>query len=86
MVPKHPGGRPKADRRAVKAWQEHRQKARPLKTFAEYLGISQPAVSKWQQVPVIRLQETAAFLGVEPSALRPDLYPARMPWNDLLNT
>lgn len=87
MKPKHAGGRPPADPRAVRAWQTHRLKARPLKLFAARLNISQPAISKWRQVPEDKLEATAEFLGLQPADLRPDLQaPAPMPWAELLNT
>lgn len=87
MTGMKPGPRP-IDRRAVEAWRTQRQfmSRGTLTQLADYLSIRLPAVSKWPYVPRGRLAETAEFLGVEPSQLRPDLYPARMPWNDLLNT
>lgn len=83
MKKPHSGGRRQAEPSAVKAWNRHRPKAvRPL---AAYLEISQPAVSKWKQVPFDRLDKTAEFLGLQPIDLRPDLYAAaRMPWNNLI--
>jgi DNA-binding transcriptional regulator YdaS (Cro superfamily) len=69
------GGRPKADPRAVQAWKMHRRKAVPIKPLADLLGVSQPAISKWTQVPADRLAQVANYLGVGAYDLRPDLDP-----------
>lgn len=45
------------------------------KRLAEGLGISTAAISQWERVPKERVQRAAEILGVEPSDLRPDLYP-----------
>jgi len=72
MIDAHKGGKPKAAASAVAAWKKHRPLAvRPL---AFHLGISQPAVSKWPQVPAERLEAVAHFLRVPPESLRPDLF------------
>lgn len=72
---------------AVKAWKKVRHSFTHgnIKALADHLGISPPAVSKWEHVPENRLDKTAEFLGLRPIDLRPDIYaPARMPWNNLL--
>ncbi len=80
MQEKHAGGRPPVDPQAVTAWRKYRNKARPFKPLALHLEISEPAVSKWKQVPEAQLPSVAAYLGVQPADLRPDLYP---PWATL---
>ncbi|MFA5898826.1 MAG: hypothetical protein WC829_06900 [Hyphomicrobium sp.] len=74
------GGRPKADPRAVSAWTRYRPLA--IGELAAALGVSQPAVSKWVQVPEKRLDVVAQTLGVHPHLLRPDLAPPD-PWSAL---
>lgn len=73
------GGRPKADPRAIAAWNRYRPEA--ISSLARALGLSQPAVSKWVQVPRKRLDDVAKHLGRDPELLRPDLYPD--PWSSL---
>lgn len=73
-------GRKPADAKAIKAWRTH--KPRQLKALAERLGISIPAVSKWKQVPLDRLDGVAEHLSVSRGELRPDLYPPD-PWAPL---
>lgn len=43
--------------------------------LARALGVSQPSVSNWQQVPAQRVLAVEAVTGVPRGALRPDLYP-----------
>jgi DNA-binding transcriptional regulator YdaS (Cro superfamily) len=43
--------------------------------LARALGISQPSVSNWQQVPAQRVLAVEAATGVSRGVLRPDLYP-----------
>jgi TorA maturation chaperone TorD len=43
--------------------------------LARTLGISQPSVSNWQQVPAHRVLAVEAATGVPRGVLRPDLYP-----------
>lgn len=70
-----------ADPRAIRAWQQHKPNFfgthtdKHIRALAKHLGITQGAVSKWKQVPDYRLEETAAFLGLHPSDLRPDIDP-----------
>lgn len=80
-----------ADPRAIKAWHAHRpnffgtRTDKNLLSLAKHLGVSQAATSRWKQVPDYRLTATAAFLGVAESDLRPDLFPASSPWDELLS-
>lgn len=73
-------GRKAALPSAVGAWRKHRPKA--VKALALHIGVTQPAVSKWRQVPADRLKLVAEFLDLPPKTLRPDLYPAE-PWSAL---
>lgn len=68
-------GRPPMDDRAVAAWRHYRHQIVSTRSLAKHLGVSQPAVSKWQQVPKERLAAVAAYIGVPAYALRPDLDP-----------
>ena len=43
--------------------------------LARALGISQPAVSDWQQIPAERVPAVEALTGIHRALLRPDLYP-----------
>lgn len=43
--------------------------------LARSLGITQPSVSTWRQIPAARVLEIEALTGVSRTALRPDLYP-----------
>lgn len=75
-----------ADPRAVKAWRKYKpnffgtRTDKHIRALAKHVGVTQAAVSKWNQVPDFRLKATAEFLGVEPRELRPDLFP---PWAGL---
>ena len=42
--------------------------------MARALGISQPAVSDWQQIPAERVPAVEALTGIHRTVLRPDLY------------
>lgn len=56
----------------------------PLWALSRHLGLSQPAISKWVQVPAKRLVAVARYLKVPPHRLRPDLYPPP-PWATLVS-
>jgi DNA-binding transcriptional regulator YdaS (Cro superfamily) len=43
--------------------------------LAAALGIKQPAVSQWDQVPAERVGKVSAITGIPPHELRPDLFP-----------
>lgn len=58
------------------AWAEHRSSVN-LSKLADHLGISRMAVSQWPIVPAGRFIVVAAWLGIEPRDLRPDLYPSK---------
>ena len=47
------------------------------KLLAEKLNITEQAVGKWKEkrIPVIRVLQIEAELGIERSFLRPDIYP-----------
>jgi TorA maturation chaperone TorD/DNA-binding transcriptional regulator YdaS (Cro superfamily) len=45
--------------------------------LARKIGISQPSVSNWSQVPAERVLSVEAATGVDRAVLRPDLYAAR---------
>lgn len=70
-------GRRAVDPRAAAAWKRYRPKA--IGQLAAHLGITQPAVSKWRQVPADRLDMVAVWLQVPAHRLRPDLDP----WSSL---
>lgn len=73
-------GRKPAHREAIRAWNSHRPG--DIGALARHLGVTQPAVSKWRQVPEARLASVAAWLGVPEHALRPDIrFPD--PWSIL---
>jgi TorA maturation chaperone TorD len=55
--------------------QEAIEAAGGIGALARVLGISQPSVSTWQQVPPTRVLAVEAATGVSRSVLRPDLYP-----------
>lgn len=56
------------------AWAEQRKTAN-LPRLAKHLAIKRQAPYGWKAVPPTRCLAVAAFLGVKPSDLRPDLYP-----------
>ena len=66
-------GRKPVNAAAMQAWKKYRPKA--IKPLAEHLGMSQPGVSRWKQVPKARLDAVAAWIGATPDELRPDLNP-----------
>ena len=70
------------DKSAIRAWKNQKDFASrgTLTQLANALGIAPAAVSKWPYVPRDRLAATAAFFGVEPKDLRPDLFD---PWSKL---
>lgn len=73
------GGRPQIDRRARTAWQKHSRRLRRRKAeLARQLGITVAAVCNWSAVPERHLDQVAAYIGVAPAVLRPDLDD---PWN-----
>ena len=57
-------------------WAGWREKIR-LSALARHLGVSRQGVADWPQVPEDRHTAVAAWLGIEPRDLRPDLYPER---------
>jgi hypothetical protein len=85
MIDTSKGGRPRASAKATAAWARYR---RPdtIRPLAVHIGISQPAVSQWVQVPAKHLDAAAAFLGLTRSALRPDLYPPVDPFAALASS
>jgi TorA maturation chaperone TorD len=52
------------------------RKAGGVGALARALGIAQPSVSSWQQIPANRVLAVEAATGVARTLLRPDLYPA----------
>lgn len=48
------------------------------KQLAEKLGVTEQAVGKWKdkKIPVIRVLQIEAALGINRSFLRPDIYPS----------
>jgi len=75
MTSSRKNGRPPMDRRAVAAWRHYRGHIDSLSRLARHVGVSQPAVVKWQQVPKERLAVVAAYIGIPAHLLRPDLDP-----------
>lgn len=61
---------------AENIWAEWREKIR-LSALARSLSLSRQAVTSWTQVPEDRHIAVAAWLGIEPRELRPDLHPER---------
>lgn len=49
-----------------------------LAGIAEPLGISEQAVSQWDEVPPLRVLAVERVSGVSRSELRPDLYPVEV--------
>ena len=43
--------------------------------LAEFLGISQPAVSQWRHVPVFHVLTIEREFGISRHDMRPDIYP-----------
>lgn len=75
MTSSRKNGRPPMDRRAIAAWRHYRGYIDSLSRLARHVGVSQPAVVKWQQVPKERLAVVAAYIGIPAHLLRPDLDP-----------
>lgn len=42
--------------------------------LARKLGISQPAISQWDRVPVERVKAVSEITGMSPHQLRPDIF------------
>ena len=61
-------------------WAEWREKIH-LSALARHLSktrrITRQGVADWPQVPEDRHTAVAAWLGIEPRELRPDLYPSK---------
>lgn len=53
--------------------------------MAKALGVPQSSLNIWRKVPEARLDAAAEYLGVAESDLRPDLFPASSPWDELLS-
>lgn len=82
-------GRPPVPDSARRAWARHRPRSGSgqLAQLAKVLGIKQANFnSSWEFVPERHLAATARFLSLEPSDLRPDLYPPADPWAELERT
>lgn len=76
-------GRPPVAEEAKAAW-AHERALLDLRALARQLGVTQPAVSKWEHVPADRLEAVVRLTGVPRERLRPDLHPpAPDPWANL---
>ena len=53
-----------------------RSKRGILSQIARECGLTRQAVIQWRRVPAERVLTVARVVGVDPSAIRPDLYPA----------
>lgn len=50
------------------------ERAGSLSNVAAHLGISRAAVSVWRKIPLRHVRAIAAFTGLPPEKLRPDIY------------
>lgn len=46
-----------------------------ISKLADELGLTRPAVSRWEQVPASRVVAVSKITGISRHQLRPDIYP-----------
>ena len=51
------------------------KKAGGQEKLADFLGISQPAISQWRIVPVHHVLKIERLTGIQRQDIRPDIYP-----------
>lgn len=53
---------------------EVKRRAGGAHALARRLGISRQAVTRWQKVPIGRVRQVAAIIGVPARCIRPDIF------------